>query len=523
MFAHCLTRSLTNVMVRTGLRSLLVPAALLLIFLTLLPQVLSRAWRPEDLPSPQRDPDGVCGRKSLKSVVCDPDGYLSKEHADTIDGLANLINEGKEGFTQIQCPGGTNGAQLAVAIVDRMHVATNDRKSAAFEFARRLHDKWGVGDSRCETGIVMFFSITDRVVGVSTGRGVKSFFTEGYVQTLTTLIRDQLRQKQYGPALIKAVNVVGKSLNGEAPHEQNGLTGLFIFFFFTTAIIIISSICNRRDQRRSRDRYTRCRHVLERLDEDCDRVQRDSFVARTCPICLDDFSGAFSEASDASAATAGGESSTTSTVDDDEISASPTRGMSSAVASSPGHARGLNSDAGNLRLRTGNQDKTSTSHRVAEGSSSETKALTLRCGHKFHSECIKKWITGPNRVNATCPVCRKRIDDDDNQTPLADHASSASEQRAGGLDMFDNEYRFRLHRARFYFPDFITAQMVNEWENDRIYRRARNRLATSPTFRASNPTVVARSVGRSGSSFSFGGSGGYGGSSGGGGGGGASW
>lgn len=500
--------------------------ALFLVFTGLAQQAWSRAWIPSDLPSPQNDPLGICGRNPLESVVCDPDGYLSKEHADTIDGLANFIYEGKHGFSQVHCAGGTGGgAQLSLAVVERMGVPTTDRKNAAYSFARMLHDRWRVGDPSCENGVVLFFSIADRVMGVSAGRGVKSYFSDEHVQTLMFSIRDQMRQKEYGPALISVVNKVGETLSKDPPRESTGLTGLFIFFFITTLIIIISSICNRRDHRRSRDRYTRCRHVLERLDEDCDRVQRDSFVAKTCPICLEDFPGATSEEPRNSTTGADEEHSTMSTADDDEITVSAPRGVSSSVASSPDARRASNMNGTNLRFRSRNQHKPTTDATASEPGQSEMRALTLRCGHKFHSDCIKRWIAGPNRVNATCPVCRKKIDDDHHHpTPLADHGSSTREQGAGGWDVFDDEYRFRLQRARFYFPDFITTQMVNDWANNRVYRHGtRTRLATSPVFRASNPVIMARSAGRSGASFSFGGSGGHGGSSSGGGGGGASW
>lgn len=460
----------------------------------------------------------------MKSVVCDPDEYLSKDDADTIDGLANFIYEGKGGFTLVHCAGGTGGGvQLGLAIVERMNVVTNDQMKAAYGFAQKLHDKWGVGDPKCENGIVLFFSIADRVMGVSIGRGVKHFFPDEYVETMMGSIRDQMRLKQYGPALIQVVNNVGKTLSTDPPHEPSSLTGLFIFFFITTAFIIVSSICNLRDRRRSRDRYNRCRHVLERLDEDCDRVVRDSFVVKTCPICLEDFPDATSEGANNSAVHAVGEDVATFTAGSEEITASTARRVSSAVESSPYARRRLNTDQTNLRFRSRNQAKNNSGPRASETQQSEMRALTLRCGHKFHLDCINRWIGGPNRANATCPICRKSIDDDDRQGPLVDHGSVTREHGDGWHD-FNNEYRFRIQRARFYFPDFITTQMVAEWMNHGAFRYgAPSRLATSPMFRAASPVVMARSAGRSGSSFSFGGSSGRGGSSSGGGGGGARW
>lgn len=35
----------------------------------------------------------------------------------------------------------------------------------------------------------------------------------------------------------------------------------------------------------------------------------------------------------------------------------------------------------------------------------EEKVLKLRCGHKFHSTCIRDW----NQANSSCPICRGDI------------------------------------------------------------------------------------------------------------------
>lgn len=460
------------------------------VFMLLLPLIRSEAWSVQDLPNPQNDPRGRCNRNGLKSVVCDPDGYLSKDEADTIDGLATFIYEGKGDFSKFSCPGGSGGVQIAVAVVERMLTTATDLKSAAFDFSRSLHDQWGVGDPACENGVVLLFSILDRTMGISTGQGLKGTLKDEHVNQIMMVIREKMQNAEYGAGIIEAVTAVGRILSGLPIVQTSGMSSLLLFAIITAIFIIVSSIMKHRQQRRVRNRYRRCRHVLERIDEDRDRAHGDtSFVATSCPICLEDFP-----------TNVGTPTSKVNTSEQQSTELSAQTVLQNNVGASG-------------------------SNTAAQGSD-PAKTLILRCGHKFHADCIMKWVSGANRVNAMCPICRKKIDEEPS-TSTPQTGTSENQEESGRQDHFDDEYRFRLHRARFYFPDFITFQMVNEWERNRAYRHGtRYRLATSPLFRAADPIVRAQSVGRSGASFSFGGGGygsGRGGSSRGGGGGGASW
>lgn len=90
----------------------------------LLPVVVTAAWRkaagvpgwlPDTFPNPNTNPQ-ACGRAGVaRSSVCDPDGVLSKESADVVEGLINKIAEGEAPYVRVPCgDAGPQGFQVCV-------------------------------------------------------------------------------------------------------------------------------------------------------------------------------------------------------------------------------------------------------------------------------------------------------------------------------------------------------------------------------------------------------------------------
>lgn len=128
----------------------------------------------------------------------------------------------------------------------------------------------------------------------------------------------------------------------------------------------------------------------------------------------------------------------------------------------------------------------------------------LRCGHKFHETCVASW----EESRGTCPVCRA-----DTEQGKATHRPR---QNIDAYESYDEEYRFRISRARALYPDYVSQRMVDRWSVPR-YNGAlvadTDFIRKSPSYQDPN----ARS-GRGSGSSSFGG-----GCSSGGGGAGGSW
>ena len=65
--------------------------------------------------------------------------------------------------------------QVAVAVMRKMEVPAGATPAqAAHDFAKALHERWGVGDAACNNGVLLLLAVEDRQVYISTGTGEKS-------------------------------------------------------------------------------------------------------------------------------------------------------------------------------------------------------------------------------------------------------------------------------------------------------------------------------------------------------------
>jgi uncharacterized protein len=161
------------------------------------------SYSPSDVPNPLINP-AACGRPDVsKSVICDPSRLLKKESKDVIEGYINAIT----------------GAQLAVVIIDEMSYrfkGSEDIELASERFARSLHNTWGVGDKATDNGILLFLSIKDRSVFISTGAGVQNKISKRYIDYLINEMKPDLRSREYGSAIEKTVVEIDLILSGKS-------------------------------------------------------------------------------------------------------------------------------------------------------------------------------------------------------------------------------------------------------------------------------------------------------------------
>lgn len=132
-------------------------------------------WTPALYPNPATDP-AACGRpppspsRPHGSWVCDPDGVLSGPGADAVEGVLRDVAAARAPYAPAPCgspstPRPTPGFQVAVAVMDRLEVASGSSSAeAAASFARALMDAWGVGAAGCNDGTVVLLSRQDRQV-----------------------------------------------------------------------------------------------------------------------------------------------------------------------------------------------------------------------------------------------------------------------------------------------------------------------------------------------------------------------
>jgi hypothetical protein len=73
------------------------------------------AWAPDSFPDPKRDVN-LCGRKGKASNICDPDGVISYEAANRVEGVIKDIWAGVDPFVRAPCADkGLQGYQVRAA------------------------------------------------------------------------------------------------------------------------------------------------------------------------------------------------------------------------------------------------------------------------------------------------------------------------------------------------------------------------------------------------------------------------
>jgi uncharacterized membrane protein YgcG len=145
-------------------------------------------WSPTKLPNPRTHP-AECGRPNVTSSnICDPDNILSKDGKDVVEGHLN-------GFF-------SHCVVVAVNKMDSTFISKHPNVNAAAKyFAMSTHDAWGIGDKDRQDGVLVFLSVKDRVVFISTGKGVEGRLNPVVISAITTNMMPFLRSGNYDQAL----------------------------------------------------------------------------------------------------------------------------------------------------------------------------------------------------------------------------------------------------------------------------------------------------------------------------------
>jgi len=166
------------------------------------------------IPNPTQNWES-CGREKL-SWVCDPNNYLKKDVADLIDFTLSSLSQN---YTA-SCG---KPYQIGVAIIKKLSDYGYDSSfDDAKKFAKSIHDSWGVGYSDCQSGIVLFASIEDRHVYISTGAIVKKIITDSIINDFITKgMISFFRVKDFDQAILFGIDKLATILSSSSPDKQN--------------------------------------------------------------------------------------------------------------------------------------------------------------------------------------------------------------------------------------------------------------------------------------------------------------
>lgn len=261
---------------------------------------IQSSWVSSDIPNPKVDPKS-CGRsKASASSLCDPDHLLLEENKNVIEGLMNAFDDNK--------------AEIGVLIVSKMQISILQFQSVekvSENFARQVHDAWGIGKKGVNDGILLFMSIEDRAVYISTGSGVQRTLSSFAIDNIINHMKPYLRRSQYGTAIEHAVaeidiiisgkkipdtttgsNTKLKTFKDTIPTSSTGISKSVedylyagIFLVFCIGMIVNSLWQNRR----LKNLQVGKEQLSKLMKEMTDCKEGNKFKSSSCPICLEDF------------------------------------------------------------------------------------------------------------------------------------------------------------------------------------------------------------------------------------------
>lgn len=95
------------------------------------------------------------------------------------------------------------GYQFGVAAVEKL-----DRGEDIKTFTERVFNLWGVGNTPCNDGILLAFSLNDRKTYLKTGKGSRAVLTDSHAAAILESLKPHLRSQKYDDALMLAITRV---------------------------------------------------------------------------------------------------------------------------------------------------------------------------------------------------------------------------------------------------------------------------------------------------------------------------
>ncbi len=166
----------------------------LTLLLTFALGMMAEVYTPYTVPNP-RTTDG-------KALVADPDQLLSADERNAIQDIAEQLYS-------------LAGVEMVTVLLDDIGEAD------AFDFAYDLFNEWGIGDSETNTGVLLFFTMQQHDIRITTGSGLEGLMPDAVCNDIVyDEIIPLLRQGQYAEGLLAGNKAVCKRLSSQQALEE---------------------------------------------------------------------------------------------------------------------------------------------------------------------------------------------------------------------------------------------------------------------------------------------------------------
>lgn len=132
--------------------------------------------------------------------VLQPQGYVSD--------FSNVVNAAHRAELERYCSRvqAQTGAQIALVTIPTLDGAPIE------DVANSLFRRWGIGSKEKDEGILLLLVTQDKKMRLEVGYGLEEHLPDGYSGALLRDMRTQLRQGDYGGAILQAAHQIGERI-----------------------------------------------------------------------------------------------------------------------------------------------------------------------------------------------------------------------------------------------------------------------------------------------------------------------
>lgn len=131
----------------------------------------------------------------------------------------------------------SNKLEILIPIIQKNRYQYDDLNNLAQEWG----EKWKIGKSKKNNGIIILISLQDKKISIQSGYGVEPYVTDSKAHKIIEGIKPLLKKKMYYKAIDKCINEINKNVKDfEKVKTKNNIKNKnFIFFIIFFMIIII--------------------------------------------------------------------------------------------------------------------------------------------------------------------------------------------------------------------------------------------------------------------------------------------
>lgn len=190
---------------------------LFVIFCIVCLPIAAKKWNVDNIP--------MVHLKNRYQYVCNPDNVLSKSTVDSVDCLLYSLEEDK-------------GVQTVVVVVKQLE------GDDPYSFGMGLGKRYGVGDKKQRSGLIIILATEDRSYQILTGNGLEGSLPDALIRRIQNRVMlPALKKGDWDAAILSTVKCVNGYLRGDnsltaKDSEDDSVKELLLAFLFMALFLV---------------------------------------------------------------------------------------------------------------------------------------------------------------------------------------------------------------------------------------------------------------------------------------------